>query len=152
MEAIVNNHYVDDLLDSMDTEADILQLANDVRLIHSKGGFTIRNWRSNSKNTLLALNASESEDLDLDVDQIMGPEKVLGMWWLTSEDCFSYKVSQKYKHCEYLNGKCRPTKRQVLSIVMTIFDPLGLVSFYVMYAKIVLQEIWRSACNWDEYR
>ncbi|XP_037820376.1 uncharacterized protein LOC119609605 [Lucilia sericata] len=71
VEAIVHNHYVDDLLDGTDTEKDVVQLAKDVRFIHAQGGFTIRNWRSNSKNVLQALNA-EPDDLNLDVDKAMG--------------------------------------------------------------------------------
>lgn len=33
---------------------------------------------------------------------------------------------------------------------MTIFDPLGLLGFFVVFAKIVFQETWRSGCGWDE--
>lgn len=33
---------------------------------------------------------------------------------------------------------------------MTIYDPLGLVGNFVMYLKIILQEIWRSGVSWDD--
>jgi len=42
------------------------------------------------------------------------------------------------------------TKRRVLSIVMSIFDPLGLLGFFNARAKIILQNIWRSGVSWDD--
>lgn len=33
---------------------------------------------------------------------------------------------------------------------MSIFDPLGLLANCLVYAKILLQEIWRSNIEWDE--
>ncbi|XP_055527781.1 uncharacterized protein LOC129720339 [Wyeomyia smithii] len=47
-EAVVKCHYVDDLLDSFDTKEEAMQVAAEVKLIHSRGGFDIRGWRSNS--------------------------------------------------------------------------------------------------------
>ncbi|XP_070075654.1 uncharacterized protein [Drosophila takahashii] len=77
-------------------------------------------------------------------------EKVLGMWWDTKEDMIRYRVSPRYKQGEVLQGKRRPTKREFLSMMMSIYDPLGLISFFVMYAKTMFQEIWRSGCQWDD--
>ncbi|GBP69845.1 hypothetical protein EVAR_89349_1 [Eumeta japonica] len=44
----------------------------------------------------------------------------------------------------------RPTKRQVLKIVMSLFDPLGLASPVTTKAKQLLQEIWRRGTGWDD--
>ncbi|XP_058840055.1 uncharacterized protein LOC131695549, partial [Topomyia yanbarensis] len=46
-EAIIKRHYVDDMLDSVETEEEAIQLAKDVRFIHAQAGFEIRNWLSN---------------------------------------------------------------------------------------------------------
>lgn len=150
VQCIMENHYVDDMLDSVDTEEEAIKLANDVHFIHSKGGFLMRNWVSNSKAVLNALNAQSTESLNLDVQPELATEKVLGMWWSTSDDCFVFKVSKRYRNEDVLLGNRRPTKREVLSLVMTIFDPLGLLAFFVMYAKIIFQDTWRSGCAWDE--
>ncbi|XP_036327401.1 uncharacterized protein LOC118740009 [Rhagoletis pomonella] len=74
---IVENHYVDDMLDSVDTEDKALQLAMDVRKIHAKGGFVIRNWVSNSKAVLKKLNAECTEGINLDIESDLATEKCL---------------------------------------------------------------------------
>ncbi|XP_049291179.1 uncharacterized protein LOC125768058 [Anopheles funestus] len=45
---IKEEHYVDDLLASAESEEEIITLAEQVRYIHAEGGFEIRNWLSNS--------------------------------------------------------------------------------------------------------
>ncbi|XP_017468636.1 PREDICTED: uncharacterized protein LOC108360729 [Rhagoletis zephyria] len=152
VECIVDNHYVDDMLDSVDTEEEAIRLARDVSFVHEKGGFHIRNWHSNSEKVLRALKTNNMEgEVSLNSDEEMPAEKVLGLWWVTQEDCFTFRVARNHKNKNLLlNDRC-PTKREVLSIVMSIFDPLGLLNFYVIYAKIMFQEVWRSGCGWDEY-
>lgn len=50
VDAIVNNHYVDDWLDCQDDEESLINLTNEVIEIHKYGGFEIRNFLSNSTN------------------------------------------------------------------------------------------------------
>lgn len=42
--AIINNHYVDDFLMSADTPQEAIKLSQDVHFIHSQAGFNLRNW------------------------------------------------------------------------------------------------------------
>lgn len=48
VEGIISNHYVDDYLDSFGTETEAAEIAEQVKAIHSKSGFLLRNWQSNS--------------------------------------------------------------------------------------------------------
>ncbi|XP_054087075.1 uncharacterized protein LOC128921986 [Zeugodacus cucurbitae] len=146
---IIENHYVDDMLVSVDTEEEAIRLAQDVRHIHSLGGFHIRNFLSNSSRVLTTLNEHPLDALSLDLNNELPTEKVLGMWWITSSDHFAFRVSAKYRNSDIFLCQRRPTKREVLSLVMTIYDPLGLIGFYVTYAKVILQGIWRAGCDWD---
>ncbi|XP_017485823.1 PREDICTED: uncharacterized protein LOC108374345 [Rhagoletis zephyria] len=125
----------------------MIELATIVRNIHAEGGFEMRNWVSNSKAVLLAL-TGKCEQTDKYIEQ---PdechEKVLGMWWSPGLDILRYFV--KFPK-EIFDESVIPTKRQILRVVMTIFDPLGLLGFFIIYAKILMQEIWRSGITWDE--
>lgn len=43
------------------------------------------------------------------------------------------------------------TKRFILSSVSQIFDPLGLLSPFIMMGKILLQKMWLHKLDWDEH-
>lgn len=55
VKSITEHHYVDDLLDSVDTIVEAISLANDVRYIHEQGGSEIRNWISSHYDVVRAL-------------------------------------------------------------------------------------------------
>ncbi|XP_055909887.1 uncharacterized protein LOC129944468 [Eupeodes corollae] len=130
VQSILHNHYVDDMLDSVDSEEEAIQLARDVHYVHSQRGFQIRNWVSNSMTVLSALNTKSADTINLSSERELATENVLGMWWSTSDDSFVFKISNRYKNEDVLRG---------------------LLAFYVIHAKIIFQEIWRSGCSWDEF-
>ncbi|XP_058448836.1 uncharacterized protein LOC131428813 [Malaya genurostris] len=150
VDAIIRKHYVDDMLASEESEEAAIELAMAVRLIHAEGGFEIRNWLSNSQRVTAALRGETAVHKDLDLATELATEKVLGMWWDTSNDRLTFKVSWTRFDEALLMGTRRPTKNEVLRVLMTIFDPLGLISNYLMQLKITLQEVWRSGVQWGE--
>ncbi|XP_062557226.1 uncharacterized protein LOC134222097 [Armigeres subalbatus] len=150
VEAIKKRHYVDDMLVSANTEEEAIKLAQEVRFVHLQGGFEIRNWTSNSQSVLATLRGSNAVEKSLNLSPETEAEKVLGMWWCTSADVFTFRVSWNRYDCNLWNGCRHPTKREVLRILMTIFDPLGLIAPFLMFLKILLQEIWRSGIQWDD--
>lgn len=80
--AIVKNHYVDDYFDSVDTVEEAVNREKEVRFIHAKGGFEIRNWVSNSDTFLGKLGeASKSQAVHFNRDKESGTERVLGIVW-----------------------------------------------------------------------
>ncbi|XP_075150403.1 uncharacterized protein LOC142224509 [Haematobia irritans] len=145
------NHYVDDFLESVDTIEEAIRLAKDVKMIHSKAGFNIRNWICNRKEVLAALSTlddSKNKNLQLGCD--IGMDKILGVYWKSSDDSISFKVSTNLLESTNCQGNQHPTKRKLLKILMSIYDPLGLIGHFLMYLKIVLQDVWRSGVGWDE--
>ncbi|GBN39030.1 hypothetical protein AVEN_58548-1 [Araneus ventricosus] len=63
------------------------------------------------------------------------------MAWKSNEDQFIFKVSVK-EQIVY-------TKRDVLSTIAKLFDPLGLLGPVICKAKIFLQRLWLEKVNWD---
>lgn len=149
VEVIEKGHYVDDMLASVDTEEAAIKLVEDVRYIHQQGGFNMRNWKSNSQAVLRALGETGSPEKNLDVGEEQVLEKVLGMWWDTNTDTFRYKLSTE-RNQELLFGHKHPTKRDVLRVLMSVYDPLGLLSHYMISLKLLFQEIWREGTSWDD--
>lgn len=131
------NLYVDDWLSGAYTVEEASKMLGEAQKILSGAGMTLSKWHSNS-DFLINQHCQyfESED---DVT------KLLGMYWNSSEDVFSFKglnLDEKFDLCF--------TKRNVLSLIARMFDPLGLISPFTMYAKILFQEIWRLGLGWDD--
>uniref|UniRef100_A0A182HML8 Peptidase aspartic putative domain-containing protein n=1 Tax=Anopheles arabiensis TaxID=7173 RepID=A0A182HML8_ANOAR len=113
-----------------------------------KGGFKLHNWMSNYGQVLDGVGSSNSREKDMNLDPTACTQKVLGMWWNANEDTFQFKVP--LKDVDVLQGIVIPTKRQVLSTLMTIYDPLGLIAGFLLFLKVLLQEVWRSGIGWDD--
>lgn len=147
--AIKVNHYMDDYIQSFEDEETAVETARQVRHVHKQAHFDLRKWSSNSPKVLAELGvedgASEQSNLPVGANE----EKVLGMVWRTSSDVLGYNLSFPRVSGDALQR--RPTKRQALQIVMSLFDPLGLVSPITMRAKQILQNVWKKSAGWDEH-
>ncbi|XP_055623613.1 uncharacterized protein LOC129767030 [Toxorhynchites rutilus septentrionalis] len=151
VEGIVKNHYVDDSLESYESVEDAIKVSREMRLVHEQGGFELRNWLSNNNAVLEGLGETNlGEDKSFAADKHNDPERVLGLLWSTQEDTFSFATEMKQEIVDLLNSNESPTKRQLLRCLMSLFDPLGLLSLFVVHGKILLQEVWRSGTHWDE--
>ena len=63
------------------------------------------------------------------------------MVWVFKQDTFQVKISQPDKVLPKIN---------LLSVIATIYDPLGFLSPTVIILKIMLQDLWRNKLSWDE--
>lgn len=145
VDGVVNRFYVDDYMDSFSSETEALVTTRKVIEINKKGGFVLRNVISNSNLVRQTLSTDEIVDVvDLNLEKEIQAEKVLGLYWCVKDDEFVFKIKNKEENDVM-------TKRRMLKIIMSIFDPLGLIAFYMVRAKIILQDIWmKKVENWDE--
>ncbi|XP_058826986.1 uncharacterized protein LOC131686971 [Topomyia yanbarensis] len=151
VEGVLKSHYVDDYLDSFPNEHEAKQVSADVRMIHTAGGFNIRGWRSNSKVVLEHLDEHTlSQPKYLNMDGAVNYTRVLGLLWLPEEDLLSFSVVLHKDLQNLIDKKEYPTKRLVLRVLMSFFDPLGMLAPFIIQGKILLQQIWRSGVKWDE--
>ncbi|XP_060802199.1 uncharacterized protein LOC132902161 [Amyelois transitella] len=147
IKAIEKNHYMDDYLQSFWEEEHAVEVATTVDEIHKKASFHLRGWASNRPNVLKRINGDNSLEKELELGQ--QEEKTLGMKWKVQEDCFSFRVAMRNVPREILRGEKTPTKRQVVSAIMSTFDPLGLIAPVLIQGKKLMQNIWRSGVGWD---
>ncbi|XP_062711049.1 uncharacterized protein LOC134289063 [Aedes albopictus] len=149
--AIIECHYVDDYLDSLDCEEEAVRLALDVKTVHAKAGFDIRNWLSNSELVLQRVgDPGQQITKSFTAGKGSETERVLGMSWTPKEDTFTFAVNFRSDIQSLISGTSVPTKRQVLRVVMSVFDPLGLFAVFVIHGKCLVQDIWRTKIGWDD--
>ena len=146
IQAVLKDHYVDDYLDCDADEATLLARAERVRDVHRDGGLKLHKFQSNSKAVLRGLGTYEEADEKVS----LSVSSILGLFWNTSDDLLSFRFSRDRFCPSLMDGSTAPTKREMLRVVMSIFDPLGLVSFLTMEGKIVLREAWRIEGKWDD--
>ena len=135
---ILKDFYVDDLLTGSQTVEDLKHLKEDISSILNHANFKLRKWKSN---------AAELSDPDSrqEASVTLGePTKVLGLLWNTATDTFHYKLK-----LEQSRGKI--TKREILSQIGRVYDPLGWIGPVMVKAKIIFQRLWQLNCGWDDH-
>ncbi|XP_058816795.1 uncharacterized protein LOC131680089 [Topomyia yanbarensis] len=96
-----------------DTIEEAMTLAKQVRYVHSKAGFTMRNWLSNEPDVLRQL----GEHIHFHRDKQTEHECVIGIVWDPRDDMFMFSTELREELQPFMYGDSRPTKRAVLSIV-----------------------------------
>ncbi|KXJ77601.1 hypothetical protein RP20_CCG007077 [Aedes albopictus] len=149
--AIIRRHYVDDYFDSANTLEEATERAKGVKYIHAKGGFCIRNWVSNRREFLEEMGETKAcLKVPFTMDKDYEYERVLGIVWEPLYDEFSFAASSAAEFSRKSIDGEHPTKRMVLSSVMALFDPLGLLSPFTVRGRMLVQDLWRTSCGWDE--
>ena len=69
-------------------------------------------------------------------------QKTLGVTWNAETDTFNFEVK--------LPTNSPPTKRNVLSCIASLFDPLQFLAPFTMRARLLMQEIWAAGVDWDD--
>ncbi|KAK7896104.1 hypothetical protein WMY93_021429 [Mugilogobius chulae] len=143
VDTVLHNFYVDDCLKSVSTEEKAVQLYHNLRAICQTGGFKLTKWISNNRMVLSAIpeeeRAAEVKDIDLDRDSLP-MERALGVHWCIQSDSFQFRIMLSDK---------TPTRRNILSLVSSVYDPLGILSPVTLQAKKILQELCRRKIGWD---
>ncbi len=137
------NFYVDDCLKSRDGIEETLYLAAQLRDLLAKRGFNLTKWVANEPDLLKAIPqelwGKSLTNLDINLD--LPNEKALGMLWRIQTDTFSFDVQVPDNP---------GTKRGVLSTLSSLYDPLGLVSPFILRARQIFQQLCRLKLDWDD--
>ena len=142
IQTVKRNFYVDDCLKSADTNERAIRLASQLRNLLAKAGFKLTKWTSNSPEVLKSLPESERSttvtSLDFSEPHL---ERALGVHWDVTNDEFVFKISVKEKPA---------TRRGILSIVSSVYDPLGFAAPFILQAKLIMQDLCRKNLGWDD--
>lgn len=142
---ITNSFYIDDLLTGADSVEELIELQKNISNILLSAGFELRKWLSNDINILNNFLLSEHLPSSvLRIGENDSTNKTLGIFWDARGDTIKYSLRSLD------NNITQISKRQILSLVCQIYDPLGLLGPVIILAKILLQDLWKIACPWDE--
>lgn len=142
-ETILKSTYMDDSMDSVMSETEAIDLYKQLSELWNKAGMHAHKWLSNSEVVLQVIPSQDRAcQLELTEDNSLAV-KTLGVMWLAKEDVFTFKSKS-------IEKEFKPTKRNFLKKIATLFDPLGFLSPFIIRAKMFLQEMWIAGTEWDD--
>ena len=144
--AVLENFYMDDYLDSVESPEGALNRSKElVHLLHS-GGLKLTKFVRNSPNQADQNDGSpRSTETKVIASCKEESSHVIGLKWDHNNDTLAVSRGTSSTVTKSL------TQRLVLSLVCTLFDPIGLVPPFTLGARLLLKDIWRvSGQHWDE--
>jgi hypothetical protein len=139
---VLRNFYVDDCLKSVATEKEAVALVAELKGMVAHGGFNLTKWTSNSPAVLRQIPAADHSKkikeraLDAPLE-----DRALGVYWHVEADRLGFKAQIMDKPL---------TKRGVLSMLSSVYDPLGMAGPFVLRAKLIMQDLCREKMGWDD--
>ena len=143
-EIIEKDSYVDDIASSVDTLQMAQSVTEEIDGILSKGDFHIKKW------TISGMDQVEECGLR--------DEKVLGLRWDALQDEFFFNLKIMFKNCGVIKSlkeleegmPATLSKRDILSQVARVYDPLGLLGGFIVLLKLAMRELVISKMSWDQ--
>ena len=152
--------YVDDVVTGAETKEEILKIHDEGRELFRKAGMNLRKWRTNLKEVRSDFEEENlappdekfaAEDRGYAQTVLENPhscsqEKILGIPWNSDTDELCLSLTE-IGH----RGLALPkTKRNILSLSASEFDPFGFMCPVIIVLKILFQKICESKGGWDD--
>ena len=108
----------------------------------SKGGFHLTKCLSDSRKVVELIpegeRAAAAKNMDFKHPIIEIP---LGVQWQVDLDTFGLSISLKDRPV---------TRRGALSLISSVYDPLGFVAPFILTAKVILQDLCKRKLDWGD--
>ncbi|XP_058465271.1 uncharacterized protein LOC131438898 [Malaya genurostris] len=141
---IVEDSYIDDFLTGGSSIEEVIRIYSELTELLRRGGFEVHKFCSNSVDVLNSIPTElQEKQVSFDESGISNSIKTLGLIWNPQDDYFMFRTNP-------FDWQKVPTKRKVLSEIGQLFDPLGFLGPIIVYAKLVMQDIWRLGLDWDQ--
>lgn len=141
---VLKHFYVDDGLISVPTEkqaVDLMKRTQHALAVH--GNLRLHKIASNSKDVVREFDpddlSKELKSLELSAD--LPIQRSLGLYWNMNLDTFTFQISSEEKPL---------TRRGVLSVINSIYDPLGFAAPVTIEGKLILRQLTVGSTGWDE--
>ncbi|KAJ0173857.1 hypothetical protein K1T71_011006 [Dendrolimus kikuchii] len=131
---IKEDFFVDDLITGENNSRLLADICEKTSRVLKAGCFPLRKWTFNCD-----ANITSSKELAIGEHS---QNKTLGLGWQVNTDELHFTTR--------LDPKAAVTKRNIISVISQIYDPLGLLSPTIIIAKVLLQKLWLSKVDWDD--
>ena len=126
---VKRNFYVDDGLKSVQSMDQAKELIKNTKSLCQRGGFRLHKFTSNSKEVMSSV-PQEDRATDLTDYHLISNgttiERALGVHWCIESDTLQFRITLQDKSL---------SRRGILSTVNSVFDPLGLITSFILVGK-----------------
>ena len=129
---LMKSFYVDNCVTSVNSNEELNQFIHEASTLMSEAKFDLRGW----EHTMLE-----------DTDEKISLTPVLGLYWDRKYDYLELSPTC-FKNTNLDNNMI--TKRTILSVVHSVFDPIGFTCPVLLCPKLLLQRTWTTKISWDE--
>ena len=144
---IQNNFYKDDFVKSVETPEEAIEVFNQLQPLLSRRGFELKKWISKNDAVTKAIPEglkSISNTKQVEVEPNTEGSSVLGLHWTVIDD--------NLQVCRGTNKEVEApiTQRKILSLVSSVFDPIGLFAPFSVHMRRLLKGTWtKNGEYWD---
>ena len=138
---VIESFFVDDFIGGEFSIERAIELYKKLKLRFMQGHFLLRKWRTNDSQLRETI-----QSLENDPEYESKPAKILGLAWDEINDVLSYDLTAILEAAL----KVPPTKRNVLSVLSSIYDPIGLIQPLTVTLKLFFQELCKLKLKWDD--
>ena len=142
---IESGFYVDDCIKSVTSEGEAVSLIAEVTEMVSLGGFNLTGFVSNSRRVLESIPKEKLGKNYMEVnfeEDDLPNERALGVQWKVEDDKFSFKIKTPELQAY--------TRRSMLSLIASVFDPLGIAGPIIVAGRLLFQNTCRLRLSWDD--
>jgi hypothetical protein len=147
--------YVDDLSLGAASEKELWDMKSSAQQIFQQGCFNLRKWISNS--AILNDKIKSTEDKISELDDSSIAETLLGQGDAQGAKILGVNYDKKTDRL-YINFRdiakdgltLKKTKKNLLSMSASIYDPYGIISPVVLPLKLLFQKICTPDIKWDD--
>ena len=140
---VTESFHVDDFTGGEFTFENAYELYKKLKLRFNDANFNLRKWRTNHPKLRNLIESFENEKTTKIERE---PTKHLGILWDDENDELLFQLKDTVQ--DALTES--PTKRNVLKVIASFYDPLGIVQPIIVSLKVLFQEICKSKCSWDD--
>ena len=142
--------YVDDITTSGNTVDEVILKYKGLTRLLDHGGFKVKKWATNSPAVLREIPEESRSPFASRkvakgfVKEISLPISTLGLRWHPDEDVLTF---DQYDHLAECN---EDTKTSVASLLAKLFDVLGLISPFILRARVIMKETFKEKLGWRD--